>query len=81
MGPVVQNQQHGKGSETLHFQTNCTRKLPFSLKNSEELCRIACAKPEDLEMWPKHQGQEFVIFSNGCLDLSANILIGDMVLV
>ena len=27
------------------------------------------------------QGQEFIIFSNGCLDLSVNILIGDMVLV
>ena len=26
-------------------------------------------------------GQEFVIFSNGCLDLSANLLIGNMVLI
>ena len=27
------------------------------------------------------QGQEFVIFSNGCLNLSANLLIGNMVFV
>ena len=27
------------------------------------------------------QGQEFIIFSNDCLDLSANLLIGNMVLV
>ena len=27
------------------------------------------------------QGQEFAIFSNGYLDFSANIIIGDMVLV
>ena len=43
------------------------------------------AKLEDLEMWPKHRNkvQKFlhVIISNGCLDLSANILISVMVLV
>ena len=27
------------------------------------------------------QDQEFIVFSNGCLDLSANLLIGSMVLV
>ena len=27
------------------------------------------------------QGQEFIIFFNGCLDLSADLLIGNMVLV
>ena len=27
------------------------------------------------------QGQEFIIFSYGCLDISANLLIGNMILV
>ena len=49
-------------------------------------CRIVFAKPEDFETWPNHlsfrfdQGQEFIIFSSCCFDLSAN-LIGNMVLV
>ena len=34
------------------------------------------AKPSKLSFLD--QGQEFVIFSNGCLDLSANLLIGNM---
>ena len=40
-------------------------------------------EPEDTEtQFPfLDQGQEFVIFSNGCLDLFANVIIGDMVLV
>ena len=37
------------------------------------------AKPSQLPFLD--QGQEFVIFSNGCLDLSANFLIRDMILV
>ena len=51
-------------------------------------CRIVFAKPENLETWPNHlsfrffyEGQEFVIFFNDCLDLSANFLIGNMVLI
>ena len=60
--------------------------LPLFLFPFTVPCRIVFAKPEDLETWPNHlsfrffdQGQEFVIFSNGCLDLSANLLIGNMV--
>ena len=52
------------------------------------LCRIVFAKPVDLQMWQKppscqflDQGREFIIFSNGCLDPFANLLIGNMVLV
>ena len=39
------------------------------------------AKPSKLSFLD--QGQEFLIFSNGCLDLSAsaNLLIGNMVLI
>ena len=60
--------------------------LPLFLFPFTVPCRIVFAKPEDLETWPNHhsfldQGQEFVIFSNGCLDLSANLLIGNMVLI
>ena len=58
--------------------------LPLFLFPYTVPCRIVFAKPEDLETWPSHlsfrfidQGQEFVIFSNGCLDLSANLLIGN----
>ena len=43
-------------------------------------CRIVNAKPEHLETF-LDQGQEFIIFSDGGLDLSANLLIGNMVLV
>ena len=62
--------------------------LPFFLFPFTVPCRIVFASPEDLETWSKpselsflDQGQEFVIFSNGCLDLSANLLIGNMVLI
>ena len=41
-------------------------------------CRIVFAKLEDFETWPNHL---FIVFSNGGLDLSANLLIGTMVLV
>ena len=46
--------------------------------------RIVFAQPEDLEpsKFPfLDQGQEIIIISNGCLDLSANFLIGNIVLV
>ena len=49
--------------------------FPFTV-----FCRIVFAKPEDFEAL-LDQGQEFIIFSNGCLDLSANLLIGNMVFV
>ena len=62
--------------------------LPLFLFPFTVPCRIVFAKPEDLETWSNHlsfvffyQGQEFVIFSNGCLDLSASLLIGNMVLI
>ena len=62
--------------------------LPLFLFPFTVPCRIVFAKPEDLETWPNHlsfrlltQGQEFIIFSNGCLDLSANLLIGNTVLI
>ena len=61
--------------------------LPLFLFPFTVPCRIVFAKPEDLETWPTilafilDQGQEFVIFSNGCLALSANLLIGNMVLI
>ena len=41
--------------------------------------------PEDTETWSNHlsfrflkKSQEFLIFSNGCFDLFANILISDL---
>ena len=60
--------------------------LPLFLFPFTVPCRIVFAKPEDLETWPnhfslEHQAQEFVIFSNGCLDLSTNLLNGNMVLI
>ena len=50
-------------------------------------CRIVFAKPEDLETWQNHLSFRFLTrvrsssYSNGCLDLSANLLIGNMVLI
>ena len=47
-------------------------------------CRIVFAKPEDIETWPNHLSFRFltrVRFSNGCLDRSANLLIGNMALI
>ena len=47
-------------------------------------CRIGFARPEDIieTQFPfLDQNQEFDIFSNGCLDLSANHLISNMVLL
>ena len=44
-------------------------------------CRIVCAKHEELESGQttfvsvSDHGQELIIFSNGCLDISANLLI------
>ena len=45
-------------------------------------CRIVCAKPEDLEIWPNtkfsfllNQGQDFVIFSIGFFDLRTSSLV------
>ena len=62
--------------------------LPLFLFPFTVPCRIVFAKPEDLETWPNHFSFRFltrvrssVIFSNGCLDLSANLLIGNMVLI
>ena len=62
--------------------------LPLFLFPSTVPCRIVFAKPESLETWPNHLSFRFltrvrssVIFSNGCLDLSANLLIGNMVLI
>ena len=56
--------------------------LPLFLFSFTMPCRIVFAKPEDLETGPNHLSfQEFVIFSNGCLDLSANLLIGNLVLI
>ena len=59
--------------------------LPLILFPFTVPCRIVFARPEDLETWPNHlsfrfldQSQEFVIFSNGCLDLFANLLIDNM---
>ena len=48
---------------------------PLVLFPFTEPCWIVFAKPEDLETWPNHfsQGQEFIIFSDGCLDFSANL--------
>ena len=50
--------------------------------------RIVFAKPEDLGTWQNHirfhfltMGSEFIIFSSGCLDLSVNHLISNMVLL
>ena len=54
--------------------------LPFTVP-----CKFVFAKPEDLETWPKfpflEQGQEFIIFSNGCLNLFLNLIIGNIVLI
>ena len=60
--------------------------LPLFLFPFTVPCNIVFAKPEDLETWPSQlsfldQGREFVIFSNGCLDLFANLLTGNMVLI
>ena len=59
--------------------------LPLHLFPFIVLCRIVFAKPEDLQMWQKppsflflDQGQEFIIFSSGCLDPFANFLIGNI---
>ena len=50
--------------------------------------RLCCYAPEDFEMVREKpqfpfldQGQQFVIFFNGCLEPSANILIGETFLV
>ena len=62
----------------------------FSLKNSEKVCiNVVFAKPEDFETWEKHLSFRFLIrirsspcsLSSGCLDLSVNLLTGNMVLV
>ena len=55
--------------------------FPFTLP-----CRIVFTKPDNLEIRPNFLGfrflaVRFVMISYGCLDLSANILIVDMVLV
>ena len=46
---------------------------------------IVFAKPEDLETWSNHFSFHFLIrvlnLSNGCSDLSEDLLIGNMVLV
>ena len=61
--------------------------LPLLLFPFTVPCRIVFAKPEDIETWPNHLSFRFLTsvrsssFSNGCLDLSANLLIGYMVLV
>ena len=59
--------------------------LPLFLFAFTVPCRIVFPKPEDLETWPNHLSFCFmirvrssIIFSNGCLDLSANLLIGNM---
>ena len=61
--------------------------LPFLLFPYTVPCKIIFAKPEDIETCPNHLSFRFLTkvrslsyFSNGCLDLSANIHIGDMVL-
>ena len=60
----------------------------FSLKNSEKVCiNVVFAKPEDFETW--ENSFRFLIrirrspysLSSGCLDLSVNLLTGNMVLV
>ena len=47
-------------------------------------CSSLFAKPEDLVTWPNHhslpflnQGQEFIIFSNGCLDFFHFLMASD----
>ena len=62
--------------------------LPLFLFPFTVPCRIVFAEPEDLETWPNHLSfrfltrvRSFPIFSNGCLDLSANLLIGNIVLI
>ena len=55
--------------------------LPFVLFPFTVPCRIVFAKPEDLETWPNHLSFHFLIRINGCLDLSANLLIGNTLLV
>ena len=62
--------------------------LPLFLFPFTVPCRIVFAKPEDLETWPNHLSFRFLTrvrsssnFSTGCLDLSANLLIGNMVLI
>ena len=42
-------------------------------------CRIIFGKPSQFPFLDN--AQEFVIVSNGCLDFSSNVLVGDMVLV
>ena len=70
-----------------HFGTKCPLGIVFLLFVCLPLFLLfPFTKPEDLEMWPNHfsfldQDQEFVIVSNGSLDLSAYILIGNRVLV
>ena len=57
--------------------------LPFLLFPFTVRCRIVFVKPEDLEMWSNDHSFRFLpkVRSFCCLDLSANILIGDTVLV
>ena len=54
--------------------------FPFTVPRKKHF-----AKPEDLKIWPNNlrffdQGQDFVIFSYGCFDRSATILIDDIVI-
>ena len=62
--------------------------LPLFLFHFTVPCMIVFVKPKDLETWLNHlsfrfltQVQEFVLYSNGCLNLSANLLIGNMDLI
>ena len=62
--------------------------LPLFLFPFTVPCRIVFAKPEDIETWPNHLSFRFLTrvrsssySPNGCLDLSANLLIGNMVLI
>ena len=48
--------------------------FPFTMP-----CRIIFGKPSQFPFLDN--AQEFVIVSNGCLDFSSNVLVGDMVLV
>ena len=62
--------------------------LPLFLFPFTVPCRIVFAKPEDLETWPNHLSFRFLTrvrsssySPNSCLDLSVNLLIGNMVLI
>ena len=90
-GPYITNEEaHREIQAAIGNNEEAHRKIQAATGEYDELLVMVKElkgdrRPRDIAKPPQFpfldRGQEFVIFSNGCLDLSASIITGYMVLV